>query len=44
VDEVIDEAHLGPTHIIDAIQRFVDDRDERMRRLREIADAAASHS
>ena len=29
VDEVIDEAHLGPTHIVDAIQRFVDERDVR---------------
>ena len=27
VDEVIDEAHLGPTHIVAAIQRFVDERD-----------------
>ena len=43
VDEVIDEAHLGPTHIVDAIQRFVDERDDRIRRLREIADAAAAH-
>ena len=23
VDEVIDEAHLGPTHILEAIERFV---------------------
>jgi len=44
VDEVIDEAHLGPTHIVDAIQRFVDERELRLSRLREIADAAASHS
>ena len=44
VDEVIDEAHLGPTHIVDAIQRFVDERETRLRRLREIADAAAQHS
>jgi transketolase len=43
VDEVIDEAHLGPTHIIDAIQRFVDERESRLNRLREIADAAAQH-
>jgi transketolase len=43
VDEVIDEAHLGPTHIVDAIERFVDERDDRIRRLREIADAAAAH-
>jgi transketolase len=43
VDEVIDEAHLGPTHIVDAIQRFVDEREIRLGRLREIVDAAASH-
>ena len=44
VDEVIDEAHLGPTHIVDAIQRFVDERPQRMQRLREIAEAAETHS
>ncbi len=44
VDEVIDEAHLGPTHIVDAIQRFVDERPIRMQRLREIAEAAEQHS
>jgi transketolase len=44
VDEVIDEAHLGPTHIVDAIQRFVDERSIRMRRLREIAEAADKHA
>ena len=27
VDEVIDEAHLGPDHILDAIQRFAAERD-----------------
>ena len=43
VDEVIDEAHLGPTHIIEAIQRFVDEREQRMARLREMAEAAANH-
>ena len=43
VDEVIDEAHLGPTHIVDAIQRFVDERPARMQRLREIAEAAETH-
>ena len=43
VDEVIDEAHLGPTHIVDAIQRFVDERSPRLARLREIAEAAANH-
>ena len=43
VDEVIDEAHLGPTHIVDAIERFVAERDRRLARLVEIAEAAASH-
>jgi transketolase len=44
VDEVIDEARLGPGHIVDAIQRFVDDRAVRLRRLREIAEAAEKHA
>jgi transketolase len=44
VDEVIDEAHLGPTHIVDAIQRFVDERPQRIGKLREIAEAADKHS
>jgi transketolase len=43
VDEVIDEAHLGPTHIVDAIQRFVDERPQRIGKLREIAEAADKH-
>lgn len=42
VDEVIDEAHLGPTHIVEAIQRFVDERPQRLARLREMADAVAN--
>ena len=44
VDEVIDEAHLGPGHILEAIQRFVAERDRRLARLREIAEAAEKHS
>ena len=43
VEEVIDEAHLGPTHIVEAIERFVRERALRMARLREIADAAEHH-
>jgi transketolase len=43
VDEVIDEAHLGPTHILEAIQRFVAERPRRLARLREIAEAAEKH-
>ncbi|HEU5324665.1 MAG TPA: 1-deoxy-D-xylulose-5-phosphate synthase N-terminal domain-containing protein [Candidatus Limnocylindria bacterium] len=39
VDEVIDEAHLGPDHIVAAIERYVADRDVRMERLRGLVDA-----
>ncbi len=39
VDEVIDEAHLGPEHIVAAIERYVRDRDVRLRRLHELVDA-----
>ena len=38
VDEVMDEAHLGQRHILEAIERYVRDRDERHRRLRTIVD------
>jgi transketolase len=33
VDEVIDEAHLGPGHILAAIERYVKDREVRLQRL-----------
>jgi transketolase len=36
VDEVMDEAHLGPDHILAAIERYAADREERHARLREI--------
>jgi transketolase len=36
VDEVIDEAHLGPGHILEAIERYVRDREARLRRLRDL--------
>jgi transketolase len=39
VDEVMDEAHLGPGHIIEAIERYVADRELRHRRLRELVAA-----
>ena len=39
VDEVMDEAHLGPGHILDAIQRYATDRELRHARLREIVAA-----
>jgi transketolase len=35
VDEVVDEAHLGPGHIVEAIRRFVVERPDRLRALRE---------
>jgi transketolase len=34
VDEVIDEAHLGPRHIVDGITRYARDREVRHARLR----------
>ncbi len=40
VDEVIEEAHLDPEHILVAIERFVAERDERLRRWREMLVAA----
>jgi transketolase len=39
VDEVMDEAHLGPGHIIEAISRYAEDRDARLRRLRDMVAA-----
>jgi transketolase len=36
VDEVMDEAHLGPGHILAAIERYAGERDERHARLRQI--------
>jgi transketolase len=36
VDEVIDEARLGPGHILEAIERYVRDREARLRRLRDL--------
>ena len=39
VDEVMDEAHLGPGHILEAIERYVADRELRHRRLRELVAA-----
>ena len=34
LDEVVDEAHLAPHHILAGIERFVRERDDRVRRLR----------
>ncbi len=39
VDEVMDEAHLGPGHILAAIERYAADREARHARLREIVAA-----
>jgi transketolase len=36
VDEVIEEAHLSPRHILEGIRRFAADREERMERLERI--------
>jgi transketolase len=36
VDEVIDEAHLGPEHIVEAIERYVRERESRLQRLRDL--------
>ena len=39
VDEVMDEAHLGPGHILAAIERYAADREARHARLRQIVAA-----
>ncbi|PZR64058.1 MAG: transketolase [Chloroflexi bacterium] len=39
VDEVMDEAHLGTSHILAAIERYVRDREQRLGRLRELVSA-----
>jgi hypothetical protein len=41
VDEVVDEAHLGPSHILDGIKRFAADRSVRLAKLRAAVDAAS---
>jgi transketolase len=40
VDEIIDEAHLSPQWILAGIERFVRDREQRLKRQREALDAA----
>jgi len=40
VEEVVDEAHLSPKHILEGIERFVRERDMRMKRLRDAVQAA----
>ena len=41
VEEVVDEAHLGPGHIEDGIKRFAAERGARMAELRAAVDAAS---
>jgi transketolase len=40
LDEVIEEAHLDAGHILAAIQRFVRERPDRLRSLRDRLEAA----
>jgi len=42
IDEVLEEAHLSPAWILHGIRRFVQDKDERLNRLRAAVDAARS--
>ena len=39
VDEVMDEAHLGPEHILAGIERYVRERPARLQRLHDLIDA-----
>ena len=41
VEEVVDEAHLGPGHILDGIKRFATERGARLAKLRAAVDAAS---
>ena len=43
VDEVVAEAHLSPEHILEGIERFAREREQRIGRLRELVDAAERH-
>ena len=38
LDEVIEEAHLSPTHILEGIRRFAKDRDKRLKAIRDRLD------
>jgi transketolase len=42
VDEIIDEAHLSPRWLLQGIERFVKDRDQRLQRLRDEVHAAGA--
>jgi transketolase len=39
VEEVLEEAHLSPTHILEGIERFVRDRAKRLARSRDLLDS-----
>jgi transketolase len=41
VDEVVDEAHLGPEHILEGIKKFAAERALRLATLRAAVDAAS---
>ena len=41
VEEVVDEAHLGEGHILEAIERFVRERASRLASLRDAVEAAS---
>ncbi len=43
VDEVMEEAHLSQEHILRGIERFVRERESRIRTLREAVEAAEEH-
>jgi transketolase len=43
VEEVIDEARLSADHVLEGIERFVRDREDRMLRLRRALEAAETH-
>jgi transketolase len=40
IDEVIEEAHLSPHWLLEGVERFVRDREKRLRRIRSMLDAA----
>jgi transketolase len=42
LDEVMDEAHLTPPYLLAGIERFVRERESRLRRVREALEAAES--
>jgi len=43
VDEVLEEAHLAPHHILAGIERFVREREQRLRRISTALEQALSH-